>query len=107
MACFYVRFQDSKQQEPYYRAVYLSERTASDFLDQLSKKYNVKPDHILSLVHVKPNSLRIAVDDDVVEAIPEGQDMIAQFTEVPGRLSSEGQDEGEGLSTGYEVQLLF
>ncbi|RHZ56146.1 putative CP2 transcription factor [Aspergillus thermomutatus] len=107
VACFYVRIQDNKQQEPYYRAVYLSERTTSDFICQLSKKYNVHPDRILRLVHTTPNSLRIAVDDDVVAEIPEGQDMIAQFTEVPAQLSSDGQDEGEGYSTGYEVQLVF
>ncbi|GFG24968.1 grainyhead-like protein 2 homolog [Aspergillus udagawae] len=107
VACFYVRIQDKQQQEPYYRAVYLTERTASDFLDQLSKKYNVQPDRILSLVHINPKSLRVAVDDDVVGAIPEGQDMIAQFTEVPAPLSGDGQDDGERHSTGYEVQLLF
>lgn len=107
MACFYVRIQDKQQQEPYYRAVYLTERTASDFIDQLSKKYNVQPDRILSLVHINPNSLRVAVDDDVVGAIPEGQDMIAQFTEVPAPVSSDGEGEGEGDSTRYEVQLHF
>ncbi|KAH3318759.1 hypothetical protein KXV19_002012 [Aspergillus fumigatus] len=107
VACFYVRIQDKQQQEPYYRAVYLTERTASDFIDQLSKKYNVQPDRILSLVHINPNSLRVAVDDDVVGAIPEGQDMIAQFTEVPAPVSSDGEGEGEGDSTRYEVQLHF
>jgi hypothetical protein len=107
VACFYVRFQDKQQQEPYYRAVYLTERTASDFIDQLSKKYNVQPDRILSLVHINPNSLRVAVDDDVVGAIPEGQDMIAQFAEVPAPVSSDGEGEEGEHSTGYEVQLLF
>ncbi|GFF96670.1 hypothetical protein IFM47457_11000 [Aspergillus lentulus] len=108
VACFYIRFQDSEQQEPYYRAVYLNERTTSDLVCQMSKKYKVQPERILKLVHITPNSLRVAVDDDVVgAAIPEGQDMIAQFTEVPAQVSSDGQEDGEGHNTGYEVQLVF
>jgi hypothetical protein len=107
VACFYVRFLNEKQQEPYYRAVYLRERTTSDFICQLSRKYNVQPDRILSLVHIKQNNLRVVVDDDVVGEIPEGQDIIARFTEVSAQFGSDGRDGTEGYDNGYEVHLVF
>lgn len=107
MACFYVRFLDDKQQEPYYRAIYLRERTTSDFICQLSRKYKIQPDSILSLVHITPNNLRVVVDDGVVGEIPEGQDMFARFTEVPAEFGSNGRDDTEGYNNGYEVHLFF
>ncbi|KAH2362357.1 hypothetical protein KXV98_005460 [Aspergillus fumigatus] len=107
VACFYVRFLDDKQQEPYYRAIYLRERTTSDFICQLSRKYKIQPDSILSLVHITPNNLRVVVDDGVVGEIPEGQDMFARFTEVPAEFGSDGRDDTEGYNNGYEVHLFF
>jgi hypothetical protein len=107
VACFYVRFLDDKQQEPYYRAIYLRERTTSDFICQLSRKYKVQPDRILSLVHIKPNNLYVIVDDDVVGEIPEGQDILARFTEVSAQFNSDGRDGTEGYRNGYEVHLVF
>lgn len=107
MACFYVRFLDDKKQEPYYRAIYLRERTTSDFICKLSRKYHIPPDRIFSLVHIKSNDLRVVVDDDVVGDIPDGQDMLARFTEVSAQFNSAGRNDTEGCDSGYEVHLLF
>ncbi|EAW07111.1 putative CP2 transcription factor [Aspergillus clavatus NRRL 1] len=104
VACFYIRIQDGNQQEPYYRAVYLTERTASDLISQLAKKYNVSPDQIVRLVHVRSTGLQVVVDDDVVQVIPEGQDMVAQISQVPNEPDSEVKTESV---TSYEVQLVF
>jgi hypothetical protein len=106
VACFYVRFLNDKQQEPYYRAIYLRERTTSDFIYQLSRKYNIQPDRILNLVLIKPNNLRVVVDDDVVGEIPEGKDILARFTAVSAQFGSDGRDDTDGYNNGYEVLLV-
>lgn len=56
---------------------------------------------------MKPNNLRVAVDDDVVGEIPDGQDILAQHTEISAQFSSDGRDDTEGYNNGYEAHLVF
>lgn len=81
VACFYIRFPD-EQNGDYYRAVHLTERTVRDLLNKVSDKYKIDPDRIIRILCVNREGLRIMVDDDVVQQLPEGQDMVAEITET-------------------------
>ncbi|OQE28690.1 hypothetical protein PENSTE_c003G04050 [Penicillium steckii] len=84
IACFYVKFSGNEQQPPYYRAIYLTERTVRDLMKKISEKRHIDPSRIVRILHVNQNGLRIMVDDDVVRELPEGQDMIADIYEAQG-----------------------
>ena len=83
VACFYIKIQKSHRSSPYYHAVYLAQRTVRDLTLQLAKHAHVDPRGIVRVVHVKRMGLSIMVDDDVIQHMPEGQDMIASFVEIP------------------------
>ncbi|KAJ5104100.1 hypothetical protein N7532_004629 [Penicillium argentinense] len=84
IACFYVKFAGNNQNPDFYRAIYLTERTARDLTQKISEKHHIDPARIVRIVHVNKNGLRIMVDDDVVRELPEGQDMVADIYETPG-----------------------
>lgn len=81
VACFYVRF-GSDQGDDYYRAVYLTERTVRDLMQKISEKYKIETDRIVRILRVNHSGLKIMVDDDVVQHLPEGQDMVAEFSDA-------------------------
>ncbi|OGM46621.1 CP2 transcription factor [Aspergillus bombycis] len=83
VACFYVQIQKNSRPSAYYHAVYLSQRTVHELALQLAKHARVDPRGITRVVHVKRMGLSIMVDDDVVQHLSEGQDMIASFVELP------------------------
>jgi hypothetical protein len=83
VACFYMRFADADEQNgDYYRAIYLTERTVLDFVTKISEKYKINRDAIVRVSRVSRDGLKIMVDDDVVQQLPEGQDMVAEITEL-------------------------
>jgi hypothetical protein len=45
------------------------------------------------MIYVNQMGLNIEVDDDVVCELPEGQDMILEFSGITARLVKHGQDE--------------
>jgi hypothetical protein len=123
VACFYV-----VQREPganpaakkeYYRAVYLAERTVHDLRARLSSKWGLDADQVVKVVHVTGNGLQVEVDDDVVNEIPEGQDMVlevAKWERPPAQVKREWEmavdDESdaegeEGPREGVELRLLW
>jgi hypothetical protein len=61
--------------------VYLTQRTANELTARISHKQRFSQDHIVHLFQVK-NGIKIIVDDDVVQRIPDGQDMIAEVSEI-------------------------
>ncbi|KAH1519469.1 hypothetical protein KXX06_009905 [Aspergillus fumigatus] len=95
----------------YYSQLTLLDASLDIIQDQLSAGgaygFNIPPDPIFSLVHIKPNNLRVVVDDDVVGEIPDGQDILARFTEVPAQFSSDGRNDAEEYNNEYEVHLVF
>ncbi|PLB55441.1 hypothetical protein P170DRAFT_506039 [Aspergillus steynii IBT 23096] len=79
--CFYIRFHhDWKRQDHYHRAVYLKERTVRDLKVQICRKQSMNPDSVSRMLHVNPGGLKIIVDDDVVQQLPDGQDMMVEFS---------------------------
>ncbi|RJE27510.1 CP2 transcription factor [Aspergillus sclerotialis] len=84
VACFYVRFENenSQQQDDIYQAVYLMERTASNFLDRLLRKAQIDAKRIVRMLTIKRNGIKVVVDDDVIRELPDGQDMAVRFSTV-------------------------
>jgi hypothetical protein len=80
-ACFYVRQKGDAQE--YYRAVYLIQRTVRDLVNGISQKFQIDPQRVTQVTHVNSKGLHIIVDEDVVREMPEGQDMLVEFS--PGQ----------------------
>ncbi|KAJ5646130.1 hypothetical protein N7490_002502 [Penicillium lividum] len=80
--CLYLRFQQSGvPQDDFHTAVYLSELTVEELAAKISQKQNFGPDQRLRLFHVKPDDMKVLLDDDVVQRIPGGQAMAAELSE--------------------------
>lgn len=105
IACFYIRFPD-KQNGDYYRAVYLTERTVRDLMTKISEKYKIDPDRIVRILRVSREGLKIMVDDDVVQQLPEGQDMVAEITET-SKLEVATPDISTPPTAAVEVKLVY
>ncbi|KAK1140091.1 hypothetical protein N8T08_010923 [Aspergillus melleus] len=84
VACFYVLRRIDGQVEDYYHALYLNELTLSDLLQHLSQIYQMEASSISRAIRVNAGGLRIVIDDDVVREIPQGQDMIVEFSQDGG-----------------------
>ncbi|KAJ6103671.1 hypothetical protein N7486_003893 [Penicillium sp. IBT 16267x] len=105
IACFYLEFRGDGEHPPdYYRAIYLTERTARELMKKISEKQDIDPACVVRILHVNQNGLRIMVDDDVVRHIPEVQDMVVDFYEGP----SPGGSGGSGhIGTSFEIRLTY
>ncbi|KAF7596994.1 transcription factor [Aspergillus hancockii] len=104
VACFYINIQRDDRPHDYYHAVYLTQRRVGDLVSQLSQHAKVCSESITRVVHVTQKGLKILVDDDVVEHITEGQDMIARFVEIP--VLNCGEDDAPEPPS-FEVQLMY
>ena len=107
IACFYVliKVPGDNPGEDYYRAVYLMERTVKDLIMSIAMKCGVDPTHVTRTLRINPRGLKIMVDDEVVRELPEGQDMIVEFTEVNTSTSTGfKQEAGSGASTPKATQ---
>ncbi len=72
-----------------YHAVYLRERSADSFVHSVAKKLGVDPGCVVQCTRENTRGLKILVDDEVVQEIPEGQDMLVELREVrPGTALS-------------------
>ncbi|KAI9879224.1 MAG: hypothetical protein M1830_009155 [Pleopsidium flavum] len=84
VACFYVlvKVAGKTEEDDYYRAVYLMQRTVNDLIHSIAAKCNVEPSRVTRTFRVNPKGLKILVDDEVVRELPEGQDMTVEFSEI-------------------------
>ncbi|CAG8340398.1 unnamed protein product [Penicillium salamii] len=94
VACFYVRLsgvEKGTEHHPpdYYRAIYLSERTAHDLIKEISMKYHIDPRRVARIMHINEKGMYVMVDDDVVSELPESQDMILEIHGAPGSDDSQ------------------
>ncbi|OJJ30896.1 hypothetical protein ASPWEDRAFT_44869 [Aspergillus wentii DTO 134E9] len=87
IACLYVLFHQSN--EIYYRAIYLNQRTVQDLVKRVCEKQLRNPDSISRVVRVKPDGIQVLVDDEAVEQILEGQDMLVEFGTVEQEPTTE------------------
>ncbi|KAI1325997.1 CP2 transcription factor-domain-containing protein [Xylariaceae sp. FL0255] len=84
IACFYIarRQPTGTEQHELHRAVYLSKRTLAGFVSSISNKWALDSMSFTRAIHVLGSGLEVEIDDDVIAALTEGQDMIMQVVEV-------------------------
>jgi hypothetical protein len=126
VACFFVqpRVAGKQPDDNYFRAVYVMERSVKALVAGIAMKINIEPTKVTRTVRVNQKGLQILMDDDAINAIPEQQDMTAEFHEIgtpPIHSMKREWDAGptdiqvdgdisvvEAVhSTGYELRLLF
>ena len=125
VACFYVlpKNAGSAADRGCHRAVYLTRRTAQDLTTGIAGKVGLDPARVHRVVHLTDKGLKVIVDDDVVQQLPEGQDMTMELYEVDAAgdvvaIKSEVGDDGNAaaaataavVDTGtarFEVKLTF
>lgn len=125
MACFFVqpRIAGKQPDDNYFRAVYVMERTLKELVAGIAGKINIEPTKVTRTIRVNQKGLQILLDDAGVQAIPEQQDMAAEFQEIipPAQPMKREWDAGptdiqvdgdisviENVnSTGYELRLLY
>ncbi|KAG9204699.1 hypothetical protein G6514_000483 [Epicoccum nigrum] len=126
VACFFVqpRIAGKQPDDNYFRAVYVMERSVKALVAGIAMKINIEPTKVTRTVRVNQKGLQILMDDDAINAIPEQQDMTAEFHEIgtpPIHSLKREWDAGptdiqvdgdisvvEAVhSTGYELRLLF
>jgi hypothetical protein len=97
-------------------------RDTRELVSSIAAKCNLEPTKILQVIYVNHMGLNIEVDDDVVCELPEGQDMILEFSRITAPLMKHGQDEAMDAifdseevsavqsvsqSEGYLLKLVF
>lgn len=107
--CFYIRPQSvsANKANGYYRAIYLYNRTSKDLALEVARKCQFEPSKISRVVRVY-GGLEVMLDDDVVEEMPEGQDMVVEFAEI--HEDSYGTNQGPmspTLAQPIEMRLIF
>lgn len=113
VACIYAkrRFEmgdDGDSEQDFHRAVYLWRRSLDEFRLRICSKFDIDPSHVERVLHVVGNSLEIEVDDDVVEQLPEGQDMIADFEDVSTiKDEADQRDDPGGAGSSLVLKLYY
>ncbi|KAJ5473971.1 hypothetical protein N7475_003537 [Penicillium sp. IBT 31633x] len=106
VACFYVQFtQSGKQPQGNHHAIYLADRTFHSLKAELAEKLQIDPGLISRILWVNSKGLKVLVDDNVVQHLPEAQIMIADvcepsYTHVPRAPS-------RAKCSGVEIKLVF
>jgi hypothetical protein len=57
-------------------------REAKELVTSIAAKCNFEPAKIVQMINVNQKGLKIKVDDDVVRELPEGQDMILEYSRI-------------------------
>jgi hypothetical protein len=124
VASIYIKPQVAGRQpkDDYYRAVYFMQRNVADFINGISYKSDVDASTVIRSIRINNQGLHILLDDDVVNEIPEGQDMIAEFQNIksdtpmkrewdsgPSEILVDGDIDPVGTTQleGYELRLHF
>lgn len=84
------------------------QRTLDDFVSRIATKYNVDASQVHLVLHIDQKGRQIVVDDEVVLALPEGQDMIVEFGQQSGGETPTDETPGSSDSVpGLEIRLFF
>jgi len=115
------RIAGTPPEDNYFRAVYLLQRSVKALVAGIATKINIEPTMVSRTLRVNQKGLQILMDDEAVQAIPEQQDMTAEFHIVvpppvkrewdsgPTDIQVDGEiSVAENVnSTCYELRLLF
>ncbi|KAI1280192.1 CP2 transcription factor-domain-containing protein [Xylaria sp. FL0933] len=126
IACFYIVKKQSinSDRRELHRAVYLTERSISNFISRVAAKWSLDPARVTRAVRVLGGGLEVQMDDDVIRELSEGQDMVLEVAEVDLNVPQPktewelmAVDAAEGdrnsahsayrTTTGYELRFAF
>ncbi|KAH8668852.1 CP2 transcription factor [Xylariales sp. PMI_506] len=125
VACFYIarRQSSDSDRKELHKAIYLSQRTLGEFISRIAAKWGLDAAKVARVVHTLESGLQVEIDDDVIQALSEGQDMILDIAEVETAVPQPKREwemvvdapEGETSSAhsvlrttlGYELRLTF
>jgi hypothetical protein len=87
VACFYLQRRDTTGPMGYHRAVYLGQRTAAEFVERVAAKFGLDASRVARCVHAIQHTangaaIEVAMDDDVVKELPEGQVMVLEVDDI-------------------------
>lgn len=68
----------------------MRERSARDLIQRICEKFSIDASRISCILHTNQAGLDILVDDDFVEQIAEGQDMIVHLERLPWKDGGAG-----------------
>lgn len=95
VACFYVLYRDATplSQKPYYRAVYLVQRTLINLLAGIGSKCGINPSTVRRSLHILSSGLEVEMDDNMVWGMPDGQDMVLEVKELSAAATTKWERE--------------
>ncbi|KAL9622762.1 MAG: hypothetical protein Q9160_002880 [Pyrenula sp. 1 TL-2023] len=84
VACFFIQISHAGQQpsDSYYRAIYLMQRTVKDLSNAIAEKAGIDAGNVTRVLRQHPRGFQIAVEDDLVRGLPEGQDMRVELSDL-------------------------
>ncbi|KAJ5890067.1 hypothetical protein N7504_010877 [Penicillium tannophilum] len=103
IACFYVQFTQNgeKPQDKHY-AIYLTDRTSLNLKAKLAEKLRIDVNIISRIFWVNYKGLKVVVDDDMVQHLPEAQSMVADICDL-----SSTEMASSSANCPVEVKLVF
>jgi len=103
VACFYIKFdkQCPTEEDSYYRAIYLRQRSLEHLIGAVAAKAKLGDINVTKVLRVCQNGLQIELDGQVVEQIPEAQDMTAEFicTSSGRSIKKEDREDSQVLAS--------
>jgi hypothetical protein len=75
-------------------------------MKKISEKYKIDPERIVRILRVSRDGLKVMVDDDVVQQLPEGQDMVAEISQT-SKFEAMTPDVNTPPTSGVEVKLTY
>lgn len=115
VACFYVLRQrrDDGPKREYYSAIYLFQRSLEDLNRRIAKKFGLDPTKIVRTTRMVQDGLEVQMDDEVVQNLKEGQDMVLKVEDAGPQVKREWEmavdtetDEAGGSPAGGLVLRL-
>ncbi|KAI8631828.1 CP2 transcription factor-domain-containing protein [Xylariaceae sp. FL1651] len=84
IACFFIARKQPGEVDKHelHRAVYLTERTISNFVSRVAAKWGLNSAAVTRAIHVLDSGLEVEIDDDVIRELSEGQVMDLEVAEV-------------------------
>lgn len=109
VACIYALIKTplSPANDDCYQAVYLAERSVTELVNKLAVKCGIDPRRINRTVQVNHKGLKIMVDNAVVRELPEGQDMVVEFSEIRSEMALKQEQASPVNTTNLELRLRF
>ncbi|KAI9738171.1 MAG: hypothetical protein M1834_008669 [Cirrosporium novae-zelandiae] len=125
VACIYVLIKipgKDYAENDYYRAVYLMRRSVQELVHGIASKSSMEPARVTRVTRINPKGIKIVVDEEVVRLLPEGQDMIVEFSDIQQNQPVKNEWEGSpcgvqsksdvdtmdiSTETGVEMKLIY